>query len=236
MHVLVFGFFLFFILATLLISSSETMIMSITLIFAVIALVVIAKRNFDIKKHNLNKYDENELIIQNVQKGGIIRLTNVDGQTGNLDLKVASRNIYIEGDYSWSELECINANGEKFWIDIDDDDELVVSIVINKPTLRELKFSSNLEDIEENESGSVTYIGNSYQYTDSGDAIFHKYGIEKRQERLYYYDFRNDNYIISVERWENGNGVNDVECFVSQILKPSTIIVYSTKGVNNTHE
>lgn len=236
MQVLIWGVILFLVLAFWLPFASGAVIMSVALIFAVLALIVIAKRNADIRKHNLNKYDENELIIQNVQKGGVIRLTHVDGQTGDLDLKVVSRNLYLEGDYSWYELECINANGEKFWIDIDDDDELIVSVVIAKPTLSELEFSSTLNDIDENESGSVTYEGNRYKYIDSGDAIFHKYCDDKRQERLYYYDFKNGNYMISVEKWKNANGTSDTEYFVSQILRPSTITVYSTKGVNSTHE
>ena len=236
MQVLIWGVVLFLVLAFWLPFASGAVIMSIALIFAVLALIVIAKRNTDIRKHNLNKYDENELIIQNVQKGGVIRLTHVDGQTGDLDLKVVSRNLYLEGDYSWYELECINANGEKFWIDIDDDDELIVSVVVAKPTLSELKFSSSLDNIDENESGSVVYKGKRYKYIDSGDAIFHKYCDDKHKERLYYYDFKNGNYMISVEKWKNANGTSDTEYFVSQILRPSTITVYSTKGVNSTHE
>lgn len=236
MQVLIWGVVLFLVLAFWLPFASGAVIMSIALIFAVLALIVIAKRNTDIRKHNLNKYDENELIIQNVQKGGVIRLTHVDGQTGDIDLKVVSRNLYLEGDYSWYELECINANGEKFWIDIDDDDELIVSVVVAKPTLSELKFSSSLDNIDENESGSVVYKGKRYKYIDSGDAIFHKYCDDKHKERLYYYDFKNGNYMISVEKWKNANGTSDTEYFVSQILRPSTITVYSTKGVNSTHE
>ena len=236
MQVLIWGTVLFLILVFCLPVASGAVIMSIALIFATIAIIVIAKRNADIKKHNLNKYDENELIIQNVQKGGVIKLTNIDGQTEDLDLKVVSKNLYLEGDYSWYELECINANGEKFWIDVDDDDELIVSVVIGKPTLSELKFSSSLDNIDENEFGSVTYKGKKYSYIDSGDAIFHKYCDDRRREKLYYYDFKNGNYMISVEKWKNANGASDTEYFISQILKPSTITVYSTKGTNSANE
>ena len=103
-------------------AASNGVILSLLLILAVIGVIVIAKRNFDLKKHNLSKYDEDELIIQNVRKGGVIRLTNVDGQDEPLDLKVVDRNLYMEGDYSWYELECMDAKGEKYWVEVDDDD------------------------------------------------------------------------------------------------------------------
>ena len=237
MYVILWGAILILVLVFTIPFASGGVIMSLALIMAIIALIVVAKRNLDIKKHNLNKYDENELIIQNVQKGGVIRLAHLDGQTGNLDLKVVSRNLYMEGDYSWYELECINADGEKFWIDVDDDDELTVSVVIDKPKASDLKFSSSLDNIDENESGNVEYKGKQYYYADSGDAIFYKYCDDKRKERLYYYDFKCGNsYILSAEKWKNSDGTSSMEYFVSQIIKPSTITVYSTKGENNTNE
>ena len=237
MYIIVWGIIMLSIIACTLPFASGGVVMSLILIVAITAIIVIAKRNFDIKKHNLNKYDENELIIQNVQKGGVIKLSHLDGQTGDLDLKVINRNLYMEGDYSWYELECINADGEKFWIDVEDDDELTVSVVIEKPKFGDLIFSSSLREIDENESGSVQYQGIKYRYIDSGDAIFYKYCDDKRKERLYYYDFKYRNsYILSVEEWKNSNGTSNFEYFVSQIIKPSAITVYSTKGDNSTNE
>ena len=107
---------------------SSGFISSLALIVAVVALLMMLKRNFEISKHNLNKQPEDMLIIQNVQKGGIIRVANVDGFDTDIDLKVINRNLYIEGDYSWYELECVNGDGEKFWIDVDDDDEDMIMI------------------------------------------------------------------------------------------------------------
>ena len=231
MYVILWGAIILLVLVFTIPFASGAVIMSLALIMAIIALIVVAKRNLDIKKRNLNKYDENELIIQNVQKGGVIRLALLDGQTGSLDLKVVNRNLYMEGDYSWYELECINADGEKFWIDVDDDDELTVSVVIDKPSAVDLQFSSSLDIIDENECGRVIYKGKSYHYIDSGDAIFYKYCDDKHKERLYYYDFKCGNsYILSAEKWKNSNGTSNMEYFVSQIIKPSTITVYSTKG------
>ena len=111
---------------------SGVLIPALLLLTAVVVGIIIWKRNFEMKKSVLKDYDSEKLMIQNVQRGGVIRLLNVDGQNGDLDLKVVGRNLYMEGDYSWFELECVNAEGEKFWVDVEDDDELVVSIVLKK--------------------------------------------------------------------------------------------------------
>lgn len=210
---------------------SSGFISSLALIVAVVALLMMLKRNFEISKHNLNKQPEDMLIIQNVQKGGIIRVANVDGFDTDIDLKVINRNLYIEGDYSWYELECVNGDGEKFWIDVDDDDELVVSIVLKKPRINELKFSKSLHDIDDDESGSVTYKGDRYNYVDSADVEFYKYCDDSRKEKLYYWDFKQGNHMITVEKWSGEKAGTDY--YYSQILKPSSITVYSTKGESN---
>lgn len=223
-----------FILATIFIPHSSTgVVISLMIILSVLGVIIIIRRIVEIKKRNISEYDENELIIQNVKKGGVIKIANVEGKLEPLELKVIGRNLYMEGDYSWYELECIDANNEKYWIDIDNDDELIVSIVIEKPKKEDLKFSSSLEDIDENEKGSVKYKGDTYFYTDSGDAIFYKYCNDKYKELFYYWDFKRANGIISVERWKNPNGKSDTSYFFSQIIKPSSITVYSTHGENN---
>ena len=183
------------------------------------------------KKTVLKDYDSEKLIIQNVQRGGVIRLLNVDGQNGDLDLKVVGRNLYMEGDYSWFELECVNAEGEKFWVDVEDDDELVVSIVLKKLQKADIKFSPNsLDMIDENESGSASYEGQKFLYIDSGEAVFYKRSDDKVKEKLYYWDFKSGKYLISAERWDNAEGKSGMEYFYSQILKPASIIVYSIRG------
>ena len=192
--------------------------------------VLIIMRNNNIKKQNTPDYDENALIIQNVKAGGIIKLAYLDGHEGEISLKVQSRNLYTEGDFYWYELECINNEGEKIWIDVEDDDKLTVSAVITKPAASELVFADSLKNIDENERGKVYYKNKYYAYKDSGEAIFYKHCDDRKKERLYYWDFRNGNYMISVEEWANDNGKKDMEYYYSQILPPSSITVYSING------
>ncbi len=210
---------------------SGALIAALLLLTAIVVGIIIWKRNYEMKKTVLKDYDSEKLIIQNVQRGGVIRLLNVDGQNGDLDLKVVGRNLYMEGDYSWFELECVNAEGEKFWVDVEDDDELVVSIVLKKLQKADIKFSPNsLDMIDENESGSASYEGQKFLYIDSGEAVFYKRSDDKVKEKLYYWDFKSGKYLISAERWDNAEGKSGMEYFYSQILKPASIIVYSIRG------
>ena len=210
---------------------SGALIAALLLLTAIVVGIIIWKRNYEMKKTVLKDYDSEKLIIQNVQRGGVIRLLNVDGQNGDLDLKVVGRNLYMEGDYSWFELECVNAEGEKFWVDVEDDDELVVSIVLKKLQNSDIKFNPfSLDMIDENESGSAFYEGQQFLYIDSGDAVFYKKSDDKVKEKLYYWDFKSGKYLISAERWDNAEGKSGMEYFYSQILKPASIIVYSIRG------
>ena len=228
MYVAIYGIIIFVIIACV-IPMSTGFLAALGLIFAVIMLIVLAKRNFDLKQ-SISKYPEDLRIIQNVKAGGVIKLANVEGYDTDLDLKVISRNLYMEGDYSWYELECVRNDGEKVWVDVDDDDDLVVSVVLKKITMGDLSLSSSLKDIDENESGSVGYNGRVYHYTDSGDAKFYKRCDDSKLEKLYYWDFKSGNFLVSVEEWKNENGKPDYTCYYSQIVKPSAITVYSTHG------
>lgn len=228
MYVAIYGIIIFVVIACI-IPMSTGFLAAIGLIFAVVMIIVLAKRNFDLKQ-SLNKYPEDMRIIQNVKEGGVIRLANVEGYDTDLDLKVIGRNLYMEGDYSWYELECVRNDGEKVWVDVDDDDDLVVSVVLKKLTIGDLRITTSLKEIDENESGSVYYLNRQYSYVDSGDAKFYKHCDDKKVEKLYYWDFKNGNYLVSVEEWKNEEGKSDYACYYSQVIKPSAITVYSTHG------
>ncbi len=228
MYVAIYGIIIFVVIACI-IPMSTGFLAAMGLIFAVVMIIVLAKRNFDLKQ-SLNKYPEDMRIIQNVKEGGVIRLANVEGYDTDLDLKVIGRNLYMEGDYSWYELECVRNDGEKVWVDVDDDDDLVVSVVLEKFTMGDLNITTSLKEIDENESGSVYYKRKQYRYVDSGDAKFYKRCDDSKVEKLYYWDFRNGNFLVSVEEWKNEEGKPDYACYYSQIIKPSAITVYSTHG------
>ena len=226
MYVAIYGIIILIIIACI-IPMSTGFLASLGLIAAVILIIALAKRNFDLKQ-SISKYPEDMRIIQNVKEGGVIKLANIDGYDQDLELKVIGRNLYMEGDYSWYELECVRNDGEKVWVDVDDDDDLIVSVVLKKLTKADLKFSASLENIDEEESGYVHYNNRSFIYSDSGDAKFYKRCDDSKIENLYYWDFKLNNYLISVEKWKNTEGKNDYEYYYSQIIKPMAITVYST--------
>ncbi len=229
MYVIIYGIVTLVILFVLL-GTFPGLIQFILALVAVMFVILIVMRNRDIKKNSKPDIDENALVIQNVKAGGIIKLTYLDGHNGEVNLKVLSRNLYTEGDFYWYELECTTNEGEKVWIDVEDDDKLTVSAVIAKPTASELVFSASLASIDDNERGDVRYKNRRYVYIDSGDAVFYKHCDDRKKERLYYWDFQSGNYIVSVEEWKNDEGKKDMEYYYSQILPPASITVYSVNG------
>ena len=227
MYVVIYGIVILIILACV-VPASTGAFSAIGLVLAVVAVIAIAKRNFDIKKKT-SKFSEDLLIIQNVKEGGVIKLANVDGYDQDLDLKVIGRNLYMEGDYSWYELECVRNDGEKVWVDVDDDDELLVYVVLEKVPSSQVHPSKSYEMIDEDEEGHVLFKGEKYYYKDSGVATFYKHCDDQHKEKVLYYDFFKDQkYMLSVEKWINDGNKPDTLVYYSQIIKPSAITVYST--------
>lgn len=232
MYVIIYGA-IFLIIIACVIPMSSGVLAALGMIFAVIAVIAIAKRNFDLKKSTLKRYGEDMLIIQNVKEGGVIKLANVDGYNEDLELKVVGRNLYMEGDYSWYELECVRGDGEKVWVDVEDDDDLLVSVVLKKLNKVDVMESMPLSTIWEEESGNVLYKQIKYYYKDCGDAVFYKHCDDKHKEKLRYFDFKNGNYLVSIEEWKNDDGKQDTLYYYSQIIRPSSITVYSTGREGN---
>lgn len=230
MYIAIYGIIILVFVACV-IPMSTGFLAALGLIAAVIMIIVLAKRNFDLKQ-NMSKYPEDMRIIQNVKEGGVIKLANIEGYDNDLELKVIGRNLYMEGDYSWYELECLRSDGEKVWVDVDDDDDLVVSVVLQKLTASDLKFTSSLEKIDEEEAGNVYYQNVCFGYADSGDAKFYKHCDDTKTEKLYYWDFKSHSgrFLISVEDWKGQDGKHSYSYYYSQIIKPMSITVYSTGG------
>lgn len=213
-------------------SMSSGFLAALGLVFGVILVILIAKRNMDIKNSTKKRFADDMLVIQNVKEGGVIKLSNIDGYDSDLELKVVARNLYMEGDYSWYELECMNNVGEKVWVEVEDDDELIVSVVLKKLNRVDVKPNRLYEDIDEEEAGFVRYDGKQFWYKDSGSAVYYKHCDDARKEKLHYWDFivAYKKYMVSVEKWENVEGKPDYLYYYSQIVKPAFITVYSIGG------
>lgn len=230
----IYNWILFFVVVFILLAifnMSSGFFAALGLVFGVILVIAIAKRNMDIKNSTKKRFADDMLVIQNVKEGGVIKLSNIDGYDKDLELKVVARNLYMEGDYSWYELECMDNLGEKIWVEVEDDDELVVSVVLKKLNRVDVKPNRPYEDIDEEEAGSVKYDGKVFKYVDSGSAVYYKHCDDAKKEKLYYWDFvYNGKYMVSVEKWDNVEGKPDYLYYYSQIVKPAFITVYSNGG------
>lgn len=200
--------------------------MAMNIIFLIIGgLVVwaIIMRNKSIHE-NLNKVSEETLHVVNLEKGGVFELSGVGKEFKDYTLTVLAKHLYMEGDFSWFELECDDGTENKVWVEVEDDDETVVSVVLEKTNLRAVGLIPEcLKQIDYDESGIVN---KGYVYTDSGEATYYRFCDDTKAEKLYYWDFVKGNKILSVEKW----GDNDYQVFISQKMKPSQIRVLRNKG------
>ncbi len=151
-------------------------------------------------------YAKDDLRIENVTAGGLIHISGIGANLNEFDVKILAKHLYREGSSSWYELEGESTEA-KVWIDLEEDDELVLNITLKKMKLRDIGLSKeDLERIDNTEEGELTYEGETYYYEDSDEAVFHKYGDESNGEPFYYWDFENEagDKFIGIEKWEDG--------------------------------
>ncbi len=197
------------------------------LVVAVLVAIIILKRNSELVQKTKNKRSDLK-IITNVGVGGVFRLANIDGYDEDLELKVMRKHMYQEGDYFWYELECIKGDGEKAWVEVEDDDNIVTSIVLKKLKISEVSgvTPDKLAIDDDQESGKIFYSGKQFNYKDSGNATFYRDCEDTKAEKLYYWDYKYYNHLFSVERWGSGDETN-YEAYYSQIVKPLSITIFS---------
>lgn len=204
-------------------------IIGLNVIFLILGAAIaclIIMRNYDLKK-NVNKVHEKELNILNVDKGGVFKLTGVGAKFEDLTLKVLAKHLYQEGNFYWYELECDKGEGDKVWVEVEDDDETKVSIVLNKFTLHDLNLTKEkLDDIDEKEHGAIEFDCNRYTYADSDEATFYRFCDDKKPEKFYFWDFQYSKWSISLEKWSD----KDYEVFYCQKMNPSQITIFSNSS------
>ena len=172
-------------------------------------------------------YSKEELRIENVGPGGVIQLNNIGPDMEDFDVNVIAKHIYREGGDTWYELEG-EIGSRKVWIEIEEDDGLEVSITLKKLKLSDISLEKqDLKRIDNDDEGGFTFEGQKYNYDDSGEATFLRYGEESNPEKVYYWDFEcaDEKYMISVEKWED----NRYDVSYSEAIRSSQIKVYSLK-------
>jgi hypothetical protein len=177
-------------------------------------------------KTDQNLVGSNSLKIENVGQGGLIHLTNIGPEMEEFDLAVLARHVYKQGSSSWFELEC-DKGTEKIWLEIEEDDELEISIIVKKLKVRELEISiKDLKIMDEEEEGEFNFEGETFYLEESDSARFLKNGNTNNYESMYYWDFENDsgNKKVCVEKWSD----NSYTASVSEPIDPSQVTVYST--------
>lgn len=170
--------------------------------------------------------DSEELLLKNVRAGGVVQLSRIGADMEDFDAKVIGRHAYRQGGFVWYELECDRGSSKKVWVEIEEDDEVDITIALRKLEMRDMPFTmADLKRIDDQEQGSFEFEGHRYHYEDSDSAVFFRYSKEENAEGLYYWDFKASgaNKYISVERWDDGS----VDVSYAEGIDPSQIKVYS---------
>jgi len=167
------------------------------------------------------------MTIENVRPGGGIHLARVGADMEDMDVEIVGRHLYDEDGYQWFELEGEAPSG-KVWVDVEEDDELEVSISLRKLSLKDVGLTrEDLDAMVDRDDGTISFEGRDYSYEEAGEATFHRNENRDRKERFRYWDFESDDgkWSISIEAWGKEHQVH-----LSQALSPSQVEVFSLGG------
>jgi hypothetical protein len=143
--------------------------------------------------------------------------------------------FYVEDIYTykykkekWYELKLFNVlTGETSFLEYEIDDTIEYYFTEKSLKKREWPASlSEIQDMAEEEDGSIYFNGVEYWYEDDYKAKFTRASSDK-EEKVYIYEFEPDNEEdggISFELWDDGDG----EAFFYKKLDPTIIEVVST--------
>ena len=135
---------------------------------------------------------------------------------------------YREKKWEWYEIELFNIeSGDTLYLEWEKDDELEVSL--NQPpiTLRDIGATADeIEEMSDEEEGTIRYDGKSYEYEDDYGAVFYRGGAGEG-EPVYVYDFEtsDERWCLTVEEWGDERDGYEYEVYVSEYLEPETIEV-----------
>lgn len=159
--------------------------------------------------------------ITDVRPGGCIKV-------GATPYRVLERYWYTEGSYVWYEVQLYNlTTGEITYLEWEIDDELEVFMESERlSNLADANLTpSKLAEMDDEETGTVTYNGNTYSYDDSGIATFYRKEGDTGQEVKYWDLVGPSGMLMGVEKWDDGYTIS-----ISVPVNPLSIRVLHLGG------
>lgn len=210
--------------------------MEIVLILIIIAIAGMAYFFWNSNRNKKKKEEETaqhaapgteELHLENVRQGGVIRLINVGENMDEYDVNITARHVYRSDDAEWYELEG-DSGTDQVWISLEEDDGLDVSLTLRKLKLRDLGIARNdLDEMDEKGEGQFEFEGKTYYYEGSEEVSFFRNGnVSEANEGLFYaweFESEDEESYISIEEWRD----KSIEVSLAQPLKESQVQVYS---------
>ncbi|HIP33749.1 MAG TPA: DUF4178 domain-containing protein [Bacteroidia bacterium] len=174
----------------------------------------LALLNPDLKSQSNNILD----IIKN--KSGYIEIKRVL-------YKIEAVHRYETKNEHWHEVVLTNLETlSTSYLELYVDDVLEMSICHESEKVTPAKVGINMdkvEEISENEDGSVLFYGERFYYDDDYKIKFIKKSNEEAI-KFYTYEFESlDGKLLSIDEWDEGDGQYSYELFVSEIIEQTEI-------------
>ena len=145
------------------------------------------------------------------------------------------KTLFVEGMYTysdkegeWKEYRLVDVMTlEKSFIEIEEDDDLIITLSDKSIEMKNIPHMDDIEDMSENEDGTVRVNGKSYHYEDDYKAKFSKDGSDNK-EKVYFYEFESSNgELLTIEEWGNKKDGYTYEAWISHNVNENSIEILS---------
>lgn len=169
----------------------------------------------------INRNDFSLTQVTELKKGSFFKYKNL------LHL-VESISIYTDNSgFTWKEFECYCIQEDNIvYFEVEEDDEIEVFVTLKEVSMNQLNKNVNqIEDISENESGSIIVEDIVYEYEDDYKANWRK---NDESYKVYFYDFVNKNnksLFLTVEEWNVAKNEYEYKAYISKKISLNEISI-----------
>ncbi|MGM0443335.1 MAG: DUF4178 domain-containing protein [Fibrobacterota bacterium] len=189
------------------------------LILIAVGLIIFFNRS-DSEK---NDTSVEELILQNLRRGGVFTLAGTGPDFDDQDFVVTRKSRYEEDGFSWYELTC-SSGSQQVWLEYEEDDELEIYLCRNRFSAKDADFTLKEVKTAAESGGKITFQDTEYVFDETGRAHYYA-AKDSAPEKVQYYDFESESgEILTVEVW---GGSDSMEISLSEPIRESQITIFA---------
>lgn len=182
------------------------------------------------KKLAAQQARKSELRLENVQKGGFVSLSQVGPEFLDLDITIRDRHLVKYDTERSIELEGETAQGD-ISISLDPKEPRTASVTLKKLKLSQIGLDVDaIRKIAQAQSGTVTYLGTVYHFSEEDQGVHCQGGNELEGESFRYMEFESDDEKQTIHLVDFDGKIEAYHCVQIRLEQVTVLSVADSSG------